>query len=141
MPAGRPRTVSPSPEECELLGQELLEWATEQTGEFRFRFSQWYSQKKHILRKEWKKIIETPEFRPYYEEVQSIFATKCLNDYVKEGFAHRYLRLYDRDLVEDENDKAKHLSDLRKAENTALGSYLVETISYATHKNNTPTQV
>ena len=141
MTAGRPRTISPSPEECELLGQELLQWATEQTEEFRFRFPQWYSEKKHILRKQWKKIIETPEFRPYYEKVQSIFATKCLTDYVKEGFAHRYLRLYDRELVEDENEKARYLSDLRKSENTDLGNYLVQTINYATNKDNPPSQV
>ncbi len=130
MPAGMYRTCSPDPEECIQLGEELLKWATEQTGEFRFRFPQWYSLKKNILRDDWKALIKTPEFRPYYEKVQSIFADKCLAEYVKEGFGQRYLRLYDRDLVEDENDKAKYLSDLKKEENNSQPQQIVIQVSH-----------
>lgn len=115
MVAGVRRTVSPSPEECKVLGEELLKWATEESEDFRFRFAQWYSEKKGILRKEWKTLIQRPEFMPYYEKVQSIFATKCLLA-VREGFGHRYLRLYDRDLIEEENEHARFEAEIKAKE-------------------------
>ena len=103
-PGGAPRTVSPSPKECEMLGKELALWATEETEEFRCLFQQWYSIKKGILRKEWKTLIQRPEFVPYYEIAQAALAKRCIDGTMKEGFGHRYLRLYDRSLVEEEND-------------------------------------
>ena len=87
-----------------MLGKELALWATEETEEFRCLFQQWYSIKKGILRKEWKTLIQRPEFVPYYEIAQAALAIKCLDGSMKEGFGHRYLRLYDRILTEAEND-------------------------------------
>ena len=132
---GRPRTVSPSPEECIKLGEELLKWATERTGEFRFRFPQWYSIKKNIIRKDWKSLIQSPEFLPYYEKVQSIFADKCLTEYVKEGFANRYLRLYDRDLIEIENEQAKYISELKKQEQNQQNQKVIFEVNYKNDSN------
>lgn len=139
MAGGRPRTVSPSPKECIELGKDLEKWSTEKTKEFRCLLGQWWCLKKGLLRSEWNTLKQCPQFLPYYEKAQQAMAVKCLNGTIKEGFAHRYIRLYDRELVEDENEKAKHLSDLRKSENTALGNYLVQTIDYATNKNNPST--
>ena len=132
--SGRKRTSTPSPEECIELGEELLKWATEETEEFRFRFAQWYSVKKHILRKDWKNLIKSPEFSPYYEEVQSIFADRCLDGTVKEGFGNRYLRLYDRDLIEEENEHAKFEAQLRKDTLRDTADFIVNVINYAKDK-------
>ena len=118
MVAGRPRTSSFEKEEMINLGKELVQWVTEETDEFRFLFSQFYSIKMGILRKDWKAMVQAPEFLPYYEQAQAALALKCLNETVKEGFGHRYLRLYDRELVEEENEQKKFESELRKKENS-----------------------
>ncbi len=133
--SGRKRTSTPSPEECIELGEELLKWATEPTEEFRFRFAQWYSVKKHILRKDWKNLIKSPEFSPYYEEVQSIFADRCLDGTVKEGFGQRYLRLYDRDLIEEENEQAKFDAQLKKETLQDNAEFILNVVNYAKSKD------
>jgi len=109
MPAGAPRTVSLSIEEMEELGKELLEWVLIEKGEDekypRSRFAQFYSIKKMIPRKSWKAFIQLPEFLPYYEAAQAILAQRCMDqDVMEKSFGHRFLRLYERDVVEDEND-------------------------------------
>lgn len=111
--AGAPRTVSPSPEECIILGEDLVKWATEPTKEWRCLFQQWYSLKHSILRKEWKTLIQRAEFMPYYEKAQSSLAVKCVNGTMKEGFGQRYIRLYDRNLVEEETEKVKTEAEIR----------------------------
>lgn len=111
MVAGRPRTVSPSPEECIKLGEDLLKWATEPTKEWRCLFQQWYSLKMGIRRKDWKTLIQSPEFLPYYEMAQASLAVKCVNGTMKDGFGQRYIRLYDRDLKEEENE-SKEQNDI-----------------------------
>ena len=95
MPAGRPRKNSPPPEECDKLGQELLAWAAEDDKkEPHLRFAQWYSLIKGILRKDWKALIQIPEFLPYYEAAQTHLATRTLNPKILEkSFGHRYIRL------------------------------------------------
>ncbi len=116
MVAGRPRTVSPQPEESVKLGEELVKWATEPTKEWRCLFQQWYSLKMGILRKDWKALVQRPEFMPYYEMAQAALAVKCVNGTMKDGFGQRYIRLYDRDLVEIENenkDKNDITADIR----------------------------
>ncbi len=137
MTAGRPRTVSPEPEECIKLGEELLEWLTEPTEEFRVLFGQFWALKKRMLRKEWKKLIEIPEFRPYYEACQQILAVKCLDGTLKEGQGNRYLRLYDRDLIEAENEQAKIDADLKKQSNEPIHQKIVVELNYPNASDNT----
>lgn len=132
-PVGRPRFITPQPDECIKLGEEMLEFFTEETEEFRFLFSQWYSLKKHILRKDWKNLIVAPEFSPYYEEVKTILAIKCVNGDVKEGFGQRYLRLHDRDVAEEEDDVKKYDAQLRKDVLRDTADIIVQTINYSTH--------
>lgn len=109
MPAGRPRTSSPDPEECENLGEDLLLWAMkEDEHNPHIRFSQWYSLIKRMPRKNWKALVQVPEFLPYYEMAQSLLAGRVLNPkYLEKSFGHRYIRLYDRDLVECENEEVE----------------------------------
>jgi len=116
-PGGRPRYIEPkSKEECEKLGEELLLWATEPTEEKRTSLGFWYSLEKGILRQDWKALIKREEFRPYYESAQLALARKLHNDELEKGMAQRYLRLFDRDLVEEENEQAKYDADLKKSE-------------------------
>lgn len=100
---GAPRTVSPSPEECIKLGEELLEWVkVEDEKKPRLRFQQFYSIEKMIIRKHWKSIIQTPEFLPYYQKAQAILAERCLDGTMEKSFGQRYIRVYDRDLIDEE---------------------------------------
>jgi len=100
------RSLSPSDDELDALGQELIAWCLEvpKKGEEKHALlPQWYSVKKHILRDTWKAIIKQPVFRPYYEEAQVLLGMKLIQGSVKEGFAHRFLRLYHADVREDDD--------------------------------------
>ena len=131
MVAGRPRTSSPPPEECIELGKELVQWATEETKEWRCLFQQWYSIKKGILRKDWKNIIETPEFSPYYEIAQAALSVKCVDGTMKERFGERYIRLYDRGLIEVENEQAKFDAELKKVEENRAPQIIEFMVNYS----------
>lgn len=137
----RPRTVSPPPKECIELGKDLLKWISEDTDEERLLLGQWWSIKHGIPKKVWKQMKLQPEFTPYYEIAQQYMALKCINGTISDGFAHRYIRMYDTELCDNENEKLQFQSELKKAENNALGSYIVQTVNYATHKNNSSPQV
>lgn len=137
MQVGRPRTTSPQPEECVELGEDLLKWATEETEEWRCQFQQWYSLKKGILRKDWKNLIVTPEFSPYYEMAQAALAKKAADGTMKEGFGQRYLRLYDRNLIEEENEQAKIDAALKKSIESTTPQKIVFEVNYSNDGNNT----
>jgi hypothetical protein len=98
----------PSPEECEKLGKELLAWAKGggTKKDPRTTFAQWYSLVKMMPRKNWKALVSSPEFSPYYESAQAILARRCMDGTMEKSFGQRYIRLYDRELVEAENEKA-----------------------------------
>lgn len=131
MPGGAPRTVSPSPEECIKLGKELVEWATEETDEWRCLFQQWYSIKKGILRKDWKALVQIKEFLPYYEKAQSALAKKAVDGTMEKGFGQRYIRLYDRELIEEENAQARIDADIKRLSEEQVQDLLVKVINYA----------
>jgi hypothetical protein len=115
MAGGRPRTSIPEKEELVKLGEDLLAWAAEKKkGELRCRWCEWYSRKHFFIRAQWKHMIEKDEFRPYYEAAQTYLAEKWVDGTIHQSIAHRYLRIYDPELKEEEN---KDLDDeqLRKA--------------------------
>ena len=112
---GAPRTIEPySVEDTIALGKELLIWATEPTDQKRVSMNLFYSLKKMIPRKHWKSIVQRQEFLPYYESAQAALCEKIYNDTVKEGYGNRLLRLVQRDLVEEENDKAIFDAEIKK---------------------------
>ena len=131
---GRPRTSSPSPERCIELGEDLVKWATEKTDEWRCLFQQWYSLKQGILRKDWKTLIQTDEFLPYYEKAQSVLSMRAVDGTMKEGFGQRYIRLYDRALTEEENEAKKFDAQLRKDVLRDTADILVNVINYSKDK-------
>jgi hypothetical protein len=115
MVAGRPRTSVPEKQELIALGEDLLAWASEKKkGELRCRWCEWYARKHFFIRKQWKRMLDTEEFRPYYEAAQAFLGEKWIDGTINHSIAQRYLRLYDPELREqedsDENDK-----ELRKA--------------------------
>lgn len=118
MAAGRPRTVSPEPEECIKLGKEFLEWAAKEDPENpRFRFAQWYSIEKMMPRKKWKTLIQSDQFLPYYESAQAYLAKRCMDPKViDKSFGHRYIRMFDRDVVESENEEVAFKAEMAKKE-------------------------
>lgn len=108
MVAGRPRTCVPEKEELIKLGQDLLEWASEEReDELRCRFCEWYAKKHFFIRKQWKRMLDTEEFRPYYETAQAYLSQKWIDGTINQSIAHRYLRIYDPELRESEDLDAK----------------------------------
>jgi len=104
MPGGRPRTSIPEKAELIKLGEDLLEWASEKKkGELRCRWCEWYACKHFFIRKQWKRMLDTEEFRPYYEAAQPYLAQKYIDGTINQSIAHRYLRIYDPEVKEHED--------------------------------------
>jgi len=116
MPAGRPRTSSPSKDELIELGKDLVSWASKQTkkGEpIRVRFCDWYTDQ-GFIRLQWENFRNKPEFSWYYEKARSLMATRYVDGTVNPSIAHRYLRIYDPE-VRDSEDQDADADALRKA--------------------------
>ena len=103
---GRPRTLLPTDEEMIKLGEDLVQWASEPTKELRCRYCDWYSPK-GILRAQWKEMAEHKVFAPYYEKARALLSKRYIDGSVNPGIAHRYLRLYDPDIRDVEDDVIK----------------------------------
>lgn len=115
MAGGRPRTSIPEKEELIELGKDLLAWASEKKkGELRARWCEWYACKHFFIRKQWKRMLDTEEFRPYYEAAQPYLAEKWIDGTINQSIAHRYLRIYDPELKEHE-DIDSEATEVRKA--------------------------
>ena len=106
MAGGRPRTTTPSPEEVVKLGEDLIKWIKEPCpGELRYRWCEWYAIKHHMIREEWKLLLQKPEFRPYYEEAQSYLGNRWINGEINHSIAHRFIRIYYPEVKEEEDEK------------------------------------
>ena len=126
MPAGRPRTSVPEREELIELGKDLLEWASQKVkGELRCRWCEWYAMRHFFIRAQWKHMIEKPEFRPYYETAQGYLAQKWIDGTINQSIAHRYLRIYDPELKENE-DIDLDANEKRKANSLRNESKFIE---------------
>lgn len=119
-PGGRPRTITPPKDYIIQLGEEYLEWLEEHPEAV--HHTEFYSIEKRILRDQWDDICETQEFKGYYEQARNILAKRHMTGAVKEGIAHRFLRLYLKDLRDEENADKVFESNLRtkQAEAEAL---------------------
>ncbi len=113
MVAGCPRTVSPPPDECEKLGQELIKWIED--SDDALHLSQWYSKVKKMTFKQWDTLCQRKEFIPYYEEALQTIGLKYLtkDSSVEPGIKQRWIRLYFRDLAKMEDEKAAYLASLK----------------------------
>jgi len=116
MPVGRPRTATPEKAELIELGKDLVRWAQakQKEGEsLRVRFCDWYTEQ-GFIRKQWEHMREKPEFQWYYERARTLLGLRYVDGTVNQSIAHRYLRIYDPEVrdAEDEDDKN---AQLRKA--------------------------
>lgn len=105
MALGRPRTSSPQDDELILLGQDLVAWASEKSkkGEpLRVRFCDWYTDQ-GFVRKQWEDFRDKPAFSWYYEKARALMAGRYVDGTVNQSIAHRYLRIYDPELRDEEN--------------------------------------
>jgi hypothetical protein len=106
MPAGRPRTVTPQPEEMIKLGEEMLEWIRINKP---LHLSEWYSGEMFITSKVWDTMQVAPEFFPYYEKALRMIGKQYLDktSKVRDSISHRWLRVYFKDLKREEDETAK----------------------------------
>ena len=103
MAGGRPRGIFPTEKEMIELGKDLVEWATEKTDEIRTSFCFWYGLKHSILYEEWKLMKRREEFSPYYQKARAAMAQKLHAQALEKGLSHRYIRMYDRELSDMED--------------------------------------
>ena len=103
---GRPRTICPAREECAELGKDLVAWATEPSDRPRTTWCLWYALKHGMQEKHWKALCTYPEFRGFYEIARAAFIERIHAKEICEGFGHRYMGLYDRELYEYEDTEA-----------------------------------
>lgn len=102
---GRPRTAIPEKDELIELGKELIQWASKQTKKgdpIRVRFCDWYTEQ-GFVRKQWEHMTEKPEFQWYHERARTLLGIRYIDGTVNQSIAHRYLRMYDPELRDDEN--------------------------------------
>jgi hypothetical protein len=117
MPAGRPRTVSPPPEELEELGIEMVKWF--EIHPEALHVSEWYCLEKGFTETAWETMVKRSEFVGYYERAKRIVGKKYLDktSNVREGVSQRWQRVYFKDL-RDEEDETANAEAARRA--TAL---------------------
>ncbi len=120
MPAGRPRSAIPEKEELIELGKDLVAWAEEKiddTQSIRVRYCDWYTDR-GFVRKQWEHMREKPEFQWYYEKARSLLSLRYIDGTVNQSIAHRYLRLYDPELRDQEDADARFNASLKTEVNT-----------------------
>lgn len=103
MPAGTPRTVSLPPENMKKLGEEMVQWISENKDVL--HLSEWYTIEKMYTYNQWKTFIARPEFIPYYEKALRIVGRKYLDktSNVDSSIKQRWQRSYFHDLKEIED--------------------------------------
>jgi len=114
MPGGRPRTVMPATvEETIALGEEMVAWVMEHQP---VQLSEWYSLEQKIIFKDWKALIQRPEFLPYYEQARVIVSKHYIEDTkrVRDGIAHRFLRHVCPEIRESDDEVSKQKKDDQK---------------------------
>lgn len=112
MAGGRPRTVTPSPEEMIELGKEMCKWVSENNP---IHLSLWYTMQKDITDNEWNTYRQRPEFVHYYTKALKMVGMNYLNkdSQVDGRIKDRWLRVYFKDLKEEEDETARFLQSLK----------------------------
>lgn len=99
---GRPRTVTPQPEEMIKLGEEMVAWVKINKP---VHLNQWWLIEKDITKRVWEGMRDAPEFRHYYEKALSIIGNNYIekDSNVDPRVKDRFLRLYHKDLTSQED--------------------------------------
>jgi hypothetical protein len=130
MPAGRPRTAIPEKDELIELGKQLVKWAEKQGKKnqpLRVRFCDWYTDE-GFIRKQWEHMREKPEFQWYYEKARSVLAGRYVDGTVNQSIAHRYLRIYDPELRDSEDQDANDDAKRKASQSVVDANNQLETI-------------
>lgn len=122
-PGGRPRTVSPPPDECIRLGKEMVEWVDKHKPS---HLSEWFSIEKMITWKQWDAMCQREEFVPYYEIALNMVARNIREGIIDKSLGQRFLNLYHRDLKKDEMDMVKYQADVKAKADEMMQMNLAE---------------
>lgn len=106
MAGGRPRTASLPPKEMIELGKEMVAWVKKNNP---MHIKQFYSIHKKILFKDWDAMTQLPEFLPYYEQAMAQISLQYIDktSSIRDSIAHRFLRLYFREVRNQEDEDAR----------------------------------
>jgi len=104
--AGRPRTVSPPDEELEILGQQMVDFVSDEKNNV-LHLSEWWSIHMFFIEKVWETIIRKEAFLPYYEQALKVIGKKYVDkdSKVRDGISQRWQRVYFKDLKKEENEE------------------------------------
>lgn len=95
--------------ELTQIGTELVEYAL--TSDL-LHVSEYYAVVRGIPRHTWKALIKTDVLLPYYEKAQAIIARRYVDGTVSSSIAHRFLRIYYKDVGESENEELREKLEL-----------------------------
>jgi hypothetical protein len=128
MPAGRPRTVCPEKEELIKLGQEMVQWCTDNKP---LHLCEWYSIKEDITDNVWDTMRKRDEFVHYYRKALKIVGLGYLDkdSSVDRTIKDRWQRVYFKDLKEEEDETARFLHSLKIEELEKLPPEVIEKYS------------
>ncbi len=123
---GRPRSTSPSPEECKILGEEMIAFIQQDENDI-LHLSEWYTVEKMMTYNQWKAIIQIPQFLPYYEKALKLIGKKYLdkNSSVNPSISQRWQRVYFKDLKEEEDETVKYNESVKSASVQTGDTYVV----------------
>lgn len=103
MAGGRPRTVSPQPEDLVKLGEEMVDWVKSHPDIV--HICEWWCIEKEFLESQWETMIKRPEFVSYYEIVMRLVGLKYISkdSKVRDNISARWQRVYFKDLRKSED--------------------------------------
>lgn len=118
-PGGAPRTVSPSPEEMIVLGQEMVKWCSDNKP---LHLSQWWSVHKDISDDDWETMKKRPEFIRYYTKAMRIIGYSYLDkdSKVDVRIKDRWQRVYFKDLRKQEDEDAEFAAQLNAKDDNSI---------------------
>lgn len=135
MAGGRPRTVSPPPDELEALGVEMVNWVEENKP---IHLCEWYSFQKFFTDNAWKTMICRQEFVGYYEKALKLVGMRYIDGNckkVKDNICQRWQRVYFKDLKAEEDDTVKYNESVKAAQVQQGDTYVVYSGDSAAYKD------
>ena len=122
---GRPRTVSFEPDEMIKLGEGMVKWCSENKP---LHLSQFWSVYKDISDDDWETLKKRPEFVRYYAKAMRIIGYSYLDKDSKVDcrVKDRWLRVYFKDLKNQEDEDAKFKAQLSSQDNNLISPKALE---------------
>lgn len=115
-PVGKPRTVSPQPDDLIALGEEMIDWVKKHPEAL--HLSCWYCIHKSFTEKQWETMQDRPEFVPYYQKALKIIGHKYLDGTVNPSISQRWQRVYYKDLKKSEDQDMRDKIELEAKSKT-----------------------